>query len=237
MAGLQCGRATCLCAEQDIHDVRPRLPDGFFLCVARTLDGVLRSGWATPESGKLLRLSAVKAKLAGMCMFGGVDSPSADDLTRTFLQHRDNVSLLLQAQEEPRASQDEHQAEDAGDAGAEYEQSEESSAERSLAMLLAGSEKLEQALSTGDSPPNQQDGTPDVQMQGDGQSCLGNSLQDAANHGGGGQSPLQQTTADDDGRRGIRVDIPTAHCCGHSGCVCATECIAVHEVEPALPRG
>ena len=26
--GRQCGRETCLCAQQDIHDVRPRLPDG-----------------------------------------------------------------------------------------------------------------------------------------------------------------------------------------------------------------
>jgi hypothetical protein len=35
----------------------------------------------------------------------------------------------------------------------------------------------------------------------------------------------------------LRVDIPAAHRCGHHTCICNTECVAVHEVEPALPHG
>ena len=193
----------------------------YFLCVKRTSDGVLRSGWATPGSDELLRLSAVKAKLAGMCMFGGLDRHLADEWTRTFLKHRDNVSLLLQAQEQ-RTVQNVIQTGGAGDAGAEDEQFEESPAERALAILLAGSEKLEQASSPRARSSYQQDGTPDAQMQGDGDwraadSLPGtDSLPGAAHHGAAGLRALQQETAESCDDRSMRVEIPTAHRCRHN---------------------
>jgi hypothetical protein len=187
----------------------------YFLCVKRTSDGVLRSGWATPGSDELLRLSAVKAKFAGMCMFGGLDRHLADEWTRTFLKHRDNVSLLLQAQEQ-RTVQNEIQSGGADYSGAEDQQFEESPAERALAMLLVGSEKLEQALSPAASSSHQQDDTPDAQMQGDGEWRAADSLQDTAHHGSGLRALQQETAESCDDMGGIRVEIPTAHRCRHS---------------------
>lgn len=169
-------------------------------------------------------------------MFGGLDRHLADEWTRTFLKHRDNVSLLLQTQEQRTVHYD-MQTVGVGDSSAEDGQCEESPAERALAMLLAGSEKLEQASSPRASSSNQQNGTPDAQLQGDGKWRAADSLPDTAHHGAARVRPSQQAYVEscDVGR--IRMEISTAHRCGHRGCLCATECIALHQVEPALPRG
>lgn len=193
----------------------------FFLCVARTPDGVLRSGWAAPGSHELLRLSAVKAKLAALCMFGGPDSPSPEVLTNTFLQHRDNVSLLLQS----NIPRDVH-APDEGDSakceGAGEEKQQEGAAGRSLALLLAGSDETDQASSLNlIYKSHQHDDT-----QGPGFTTSRAPLQLASN---------AESVRDKNER--MRVEIPSAQRCGHYACMCQTDCVAVHEVEPVLPDG
>ena len=111
--------------------------------MARAPDGVLRSGWAVPDSQELLHLSAVKAKLAAMCMFGGLGSPRPENLLDIFLKHRENVSLFLQAHAceaatggsravEQRESQMENRGENVAGKRAGEPQRKKSSAERSL---------------------------------------------------------------------------------------------------------
>ena len=191
--------------------------------MTRTPDGVLRSGWAAPGSHELLRLSAVKAKLAALCMFGGLDSPSPEVLTNNFLKHRDNVSLFLQS----NTSRDVHVPDKSGAAsceGAAEEQPQEGATGRSLALLLAGSDEPDQASNANIISESHQHDADDARGPGFTAS----------------RAPLQLASNAESGREKtehMRVDIPSAKRCGHYTCVCQTDCVAVHDVEPVLPDG
>ena len=199
----------------------------FFFCVTRSADGVLRSGWGAPGSKELLPLSAVKAKLAALCMFGGPDSPSPENLTKSFLKHRENVSTFLQSLGRCYDVDEEIMRN-------RYSRTQtvrplECGAERSMPPIVAASETASQSASPAPSDSTQYD---HVDEAGGPDSKATYSQQEALS-----LTSCQHTVRLSEHTALLRVDIPTAHRCGHHTCICNTECVAVHEVEPALPHG
>jgi len=160
-------------------------------------------------------------------MFGSNDIPSPEALYSTFVRHRENVtSFLMQCDvcfdaRDPRHYSDcEGDGEWLGSAHAENE-----------GLTLHGDSSVPQraaSMHPHESSAHSQD---DV-----------------------GQMDTQDTWRYDNGKAGGRcarglalqlastrrapassMDISLAHRCGYNACVCETECLAVHEVEPALP--
>ena len=123
--------------------------------MARAPDGVLRSGWATPGTAELQPFAAVKTRLSALCLFGGPDVPSSEELLVTFLNHRQNVCRVLNVDTRDKApGQEPDQACVGGDAdavaGSPPQQS--SCAQRSLALLLAGGDVSQQERTHNASP-------------------------------------------------------------------------------------
>lgn len=204
----------------------------FFLCVAR-VGGVLRSGWAVPGTKELLTMSAVKPRLAALCMFGGLDSTSPDDLNRAFLKHRENVTSFLMQSQMLRNSQDlscvAGYCADGGCAGGSFRENDPSRPHDDLSMPQRHASTQVQLASEHYSHSVHH-------MLGD--AAERRRASDAAAANPAKRAPLQLSAPETTGRHATlpaRVDILLAHRCGHKACVCETECLAVHEVEPRLP--
>ena len=194
--------------------------------MARAPDGVLRSGWATPGTAELQPFAAVKTRLSALCLFGGPDVPSSEELLVTFLNHRQNVCRVLNVDTRDKApGQAPGQACVGGDAdavaGSPPQQS--SCAQRSLALLLAGGDVSQQERTHNASPSA-------VTSASD---CADVSLSTSPQlHPTPGSKEAAEAAAPL-----LQITIPTPLCCGHSACVCGSECLAVHAVDPPLPSG
>ena len=88
-------RVPCKFVDKDFRHIDPKLPDGFFLSVFQSSDGVWRSGWKVPDCKNVITTTSLRMYLASMCMFGTFDMSSLNDMTNVFVEHRDNVLELL----------------------------------------------------------------------------------------------------------------------------------------------
>ena len=174
----------------------------------------------------MLRMSAVKPKLAALCMFGGHDSPSPEALYSTFVRHRENgTSFLMQSgvcfdAGDPRYYSDcEGDGEWLGSGHAENE-----------GMTLHDDTSVPQRpASTHEASAHSLDDVGQVHSQDT--SRYGNGK--APGRGAARALPLQLASTRPGPASCMHVSL--AHRCGYKACVCETECLAVHEVEPPLP--
>jgi len=166
-------------------------------------------------------------------MFGG---QSPEKLLDTFVEHRDNVSHFLQSYPACPTWDHDDRPGDAADSGAGP------MSNQSVGSHEHASDDSEQyAPALGTTHRNDDEDHVHGQWNAcDGESSESLAPSTAQEHCSAfTAAPLQlASTSELCGHHGrMRVEIPTAHRCGDNMCLCETHCLAVHEVEPALPHG
>ena len=178
-------------------------------------------------------MSSVRPRLAALCMFGGLDSPSPNDLSNAFLKHRENVtSFLMQS----HLMLDDRNLSDRTRGSADDRWPDELCAENVRSappdeLFVQQRPASMQMQLAAEHHPRSVHLTHGRAAEG------GHGSHGAASSARG--APLQLSAATRSGRPetysarvdSARVDIWPGHRCGDHTSACETECAVVHEVE------